>query len=442
MKLWGGRYAAKTSDVFERYSNSLASDTRLAPYDLKACSAHVKMLTEVGVIAAADSQRLLEALGKMAEELESGQLVPGGAHEDVHSWVEAELAARVGPISSSIRIGRSRNDLVVTDFRLWMKDELVELQQAVTHFQQVLLDLATANLEVVLPGYTHLQRAQPVTLGHHLMAHFWALERDRQRLCTCYKSADVCPLGAGALAGSTWPIRPERTAELLGFASAFENSMDAVSDRDFAVEFLSAAALCMVHLSRMSEEIILWSSQEFGFMRLSDAWSTGSSLMPQKKNPDPAELVRGRSGAVVGHLMALLTMLKGLPLSYNRDMQDDKPTVFQAADILGGSLAVLAGALESATFQSERMGAAAQDPGLLATDLADLLVRSGVPFSQSHELVGRYLEGDRDEKVLALTAQLSTLGAVQGRVHRGAAGTQALTEQIARGRQALGLPGP
>jgi argininosuccinate lyase len=436
-KLWGGRYAVKTSAVFERYSNSLASDTRLTPYDLKACTAHVQMLSEVGVINEEDARKLLHTLNEMSVQVENDELTPSGNHEDVHSWVEAELASRVGPIASSIRIGRSRNDLVVTDFRLWMKDELLYQQEAVKRFQQILLTLAERNLEVVMPGYTHLQRAQPVSLAHHLLAYFWMLERDRQRLIQCYRTTDVCPLGAGALAGSTWPIRPERTAELLGFASAFENSLDVVSDRDFAVEFLAAAALCMVHCSRLAEEIILWSTTEFGFMRLSDAWSTGSSLMPQKKNPDPAELVRGRTGSVIGHLMALLTVIKGLPLAYNRDLQDDKPTVFAAADTLGSSLEVLAGAMESAQFQNEKMAAAASDPGLLATDLADLLVRSGVPFAESHELVGRHCEGDTDERVKPLLEQLTTASAVEGRTHRGAAGFKAVAAQLDRARNTL-----
>ncbi|CAN0225114.1 unnamed protein product, partial [Phaeothamnion confervicola] len=298
-KLWGGRFAVQTDSLMEEFGRSLASDSRLAPFDLKVCRAHVTMLGETGAIDATVAAGLVGHLEKMASELESGQLVIEGDHEDVHSWVEAVLSERAGAESSYIRLGRSRNDLVITDFRLWSLAAIEQQQASIRALQRALLKRAEENVDTILPGYTHLQRAQPISLAHHLLAHFWPLQRDFVRLNQCREMADCCPLGAGALAGSSWPIKPARTAELLGFSRCFNNSLDVVSDRDFAVDFLSAAALSMVHMSRMCEELVFWSTPEFGFATFDDAWSTGSSLMPQKKNPDPAELVRGKSGRMV-----------------------------------------------------------------------------------------------------------------------------------------------
>ena len=433
-KLWGGRFAADTDSLMEEFGASLASDARLAPYDLKVCRAHVTMLGENGALVPDVAQGLAGHLADMLNELESGQLQIAGDYEDVHSWVEDILARRAGPDSSYIRLGRSRNDLVITDFRLWMLDAVEQQQKAVRQLQLALLGRAQEHLHTILPGYTHLQRAQPISLAHHLLAHFWPLQRDLQRLRQCRTMADCCPLGAGALAGSSWQVRPQRTAELLGFSSSFDNSLDAVSDRDFAVEFLAAAALSMVHFSRMAEELILWSTPEFGFATFDDAWSTGSSLMPQKKNPDPAELIRGKSGRMLGYLTGLLATLKSLPLAYNRDLQEDKPPVFEAADTWEICTRVLAGVYSTLKFHPQRMEQACADPGLLATDLADALVRSGMPFARAHELSGKWVAHRLDEEerrqVEPLVAALTPQAVLAARRHSGAAGPTSVQEQL------------
>lgn len=422
----------------EIFGNSLASDSRLAGYDLRVCRAHVQMLGEVGALPAPRAAALAEAITQLESDWKSGAVVIQGAHEDVHSWVEAELKTRLGDDSSLIRLGRSRNDLVVTDFRLWMLDATRESESACRELQEALLGQAEAHVQTILPGYTHLQRAQPVSLGHHLLAHFWSLRRDSERLQQCHRSADCCPLGAGALAGSSWPVQPARTAELLGFSRAFENSLDVVSDRDFAAEFLFTASLSMLHLSRLCEELILWSTPEFGFVTFDDQWSTGSSLMPQKKNPDPAELVRGKSGRMLGYLVALLTTMKSLPLAYNRDLQEDKPPVFEASDLLNISLRVMAGVVTTLTFHPEAMEKACSDPGLLATDLADHLVRAGEPFSVAHELSGKWVAGRLDDVEKALVephlAQLSARSVLQSRSHPGAAGPDSVLAQLQKAR--------
>jgi argininosuccinate lyase len=440
-KLWGGRFAAQTDSLMEEFGASLASDSRLAPFDLKVCRAHVTMLGETGALQPEVAARLRGHVSDMLSELEQGSLKIEGSYEDVHSWVEDVLARRAGPESSYIRLGRSRNDLVITDFRLWTMAAISEQQAALRLLQKTLATRAEEHLHTILPGYTHLQRAQPVSLAHHLLAHFWALQRDFQRLDHCRTMADCCPLGAGALAGSSWPVRPQRTAELLGFSRSFENSLDAVSDRDFAVEFLSAAALSMIHFSRMAEELILWSTPEFGFATFDDAWSTGSSLMPQKKNPDPAELIRGKSGRFVGYLTGLLTTLKSLPLAYNRDLQEDKPPVFEAADTWEMSTRVLAGVYSTLKFNPQRMQEACADPGLLATDLADALVRSGMPFAQAHELSGKWVAHRLDEgervQVEALVADLTPQSVLAGRRHSGAAGPESVKEQLAQAQAML-----
>ena len=437
-KLWGGRFAGRTHPLMEEFGRSLASDSRLVWADLKVCRAHLQMLSEVGAVAAPVAERLKGVIDSVVSELQSGALAIDGDHEDIHSWVEAVLKERAGEDASLIRLGRSRNDLVVTDFRLWTKEAIVTLRAAVQELQQALLERAERHQDLYLPGYTHLQRAQPVSLSHHLLAHFWALQRDFTRLGQCAEEADCCTLGAGALAGSSWPILPSRSAELLGFSRSFENSLDAVSDRDFAVSLLSTLSLIMIHLSRLSEELILWSAPEFGFVTFDDAWSTGSSLMPQKKNPDPAELTRGRSGRVIGHLQSLLVTLKGLPLAYNRDLQEDKPPVFEACEMTEKCLRVCAGVIGSLRFEGEAMALACQDPGLLATDLADALVRAGLPFSQAHELAGKWVAGRlnvEEEKLVApLARDLTAQQVLLARAHAGAAGPHSVKVQIERAR--------
>lgn len=425
----------------EEFGRSLESDQRLVFCDLQVCRAHLQMLGECGAVTAEVSQRLMATIDQLVSDLSSGAVQVGGDHEDIHSWVESELRQRAGEQASLIRLGRSRNDLVVTDFRLWTRQAVQRLQEAVRGLQGTLLQRAEEQVGAYLPGYTHLQRAQPVALSHHLLAHFWSLQRDYQRLQQCAEAADCCPLGAGALAGSSWEIRPERTAELLGFSRAFDNSLDAVSDRDFAVELLSTLSLCMIHLSRMSEELILWSAAEFGFAVFDDAWSTGSSLMPQKKNPDPAELIRGRTGRVIGHLQSLLVTLKGLPLAYNRDLQEDKPPVFEAAEMTEKCLLVMSGVMASLRFETEKMSKACEDPGLLATDLADALVRAGHPFSLAHELAGKWVAGrlDPEELKLAqpLAAALSAESVLKARRHPGAAGPDSVQLQLDKARRSI-----
>lgn len=437
-RLWGGRFRQPTDPRMDAFGRSLHLDARLAPFDLAVCRAHVTMLTEAGVV---QGQPLIRALQAMESELAAGTLVVSGNEEDVHSWVEAELARRVGPEASNLRIGRSRNDLVVTDFRLWTMDACSRLLSRTRQLQKALLEQAERHPAAYLPGYTHLQRAQPVLLSHHLLAHFWALERDASRWKAVRSEADCCTLGAGALAGSSWPMNPSRTAELLGFSRVFENSLDAVADRDFAVSFLSAASLSMVHLSRLSEELVLWSGTEFGYLELHDSWSTGSSLMPQKRNPDAAELTRGRAGRVVGDLMNLLMQLKGLPLTYNRDLQEDKPAAFDAFDTLDACLDVLAGMISACSFRVDRMAEAAQDPALLATDLADALVRAGHPFSVAHELAGKAqvggLSAEEQAEVGPLLASVTVESALANRSHPGAAGPRAVATQMDRARAAL-----
>ena len=410
----------------EAFGRSLESDRRLAPYDLLACKAHLTMLEEVGALDSAVVNEVLVAIATLEQRLQEG-LVPEGEDEDIHSWVERELKLLVGEKASSIRLGRSRNDLVATDFRLWMKDQVRLQQQHLRQLQEALLRRAEENPNTLLPGYTHLQRAQPVTLAHHLMAHFWSFQRDFERFERVYEEADCCILGAGALAGSSWQIRPERTAELLGFSRHFQNSLDAVSDRDFAVEFLAAASICAIHLSRLAEEIILWTSGEFQFAEMDDAWATGSSLMPQKKNPDPAELIRGRCGGIVGRLSGMLVTLKALPLAYNRDLQEDKPPVFEAADTLASCVEVAAHVMATLQFRASDMETALADPGLLATDLADALVREGLPFSEAHEVAGKWVAGrlspEQQELVSKLEGGLTPQAVIEARTHPGAPGS-------------------
>lgn len=441
-KLWGGRFKKPTDPVFEAFGRSLESDRRLLHHDLRACTAHILMLTEGGVISAEDSERLVDALRAIGREVDQGLGVEG-ADEDIHSWVERQLTERVGAISSSIRIGRSRNDLVVTDFRLYVMEACKELATLLRELQQVLFERAQGDVETILPGYTHLQRAQPVLLAHHLLAHFWALERDHSRFVRVHQESDCCVLGAGALAGSSWPIVPEQTAHLLGFSRALDNSLDAVSDRDFALEFLFACATCATHLSRLADELVLWSTSEFAFVRFDDAWSTGSSLMPQKKNPDPAELIRGKTGLFLGNLIDLFTNLKALPLAYNRDLQQDKPPVFRSREELAACLQVMKGTMETLEFKGERMAEAASDPGLLVTDLADYLVRHGLPFSQAHELAGRSMAGEselEDEEKLQIRAAWEVLNlqrAVSLRSHQGGAGHASVERQLEKARKIL-----
>jgi len=389
MPLWDGRFNGPMDDAVRRYTTSLPVDRRLAQHDLLGSLAHAKMLGHCGIIAADEAAQIVDGLAGMLVDLETGALSLEADDEDIHSLVERVLTERVGPVGGKLHTARSRNDQVATDFRLWTKAAIRDAQSALRNLQAALLHHAEQHLDSPMPGYTHLQPAQPVLLTHHLLAYFWMLQRDWERLDDAHRRTDVLPLGAAALAGTTFPIDRAFVARELGFARISENSMDAVADRDFAVEFVFALTLLMTHLSRLCEELVLWSSREFGFVDFADRFATGSSIMPQKKNPDVAELGRGKVGRVLSELVALVTLLKGLPLTYNRDLQDDKAGVFAAFDVSTDTLAVLTGALESLTFNTARMRQTAVAGFALATDLADALTRHGMPFREAHAVVGR-----------------------------------------------------
>jgi argininosuccinate lyase len=388
-KPWAGRFGGATDQAVEAYTASIDVDRRLYRQDIAGSIAHAHMLAAQGIIPQDDADAIVRGLEEIRREIEEGCFPWRPELEDVHMNIEARLAEKIGEAAGRLHTARSRNDQVVTDLRLYVKEAIARTLAAQRRLQGSLLDLAEANRDVIVPGYTHLQRAQPLLLAHHLLAYFEMLDRDAARFADCLVRTDVLPLGSGALAGVPYPIDRAAVARELGFARVSENSVDAVSDRDFVVEFLAAAAVCMMHLSRLAEEIVLWSSAEFGFVALPDAFATGSSIMPQKKNPDVAELARGRTGRVYGNLLSVLTMLKGTPLAYNRDLQEDKRAFFEAEDVLLSTLDVFARMLPALRFDGERTLAAASAGYALATDLADYLVRKGVPFREAHAAVGK-----------------------------------------------------
>jgi argininosuccinate lyase len=385
--LWGGRFSAGAAERLRDYSQSVSFDWKLYRHDIAGSIAHAKMLGRIKVLKPGELTGIVDGLEEIRRQIDRGQFKWRVDLEDVHMNIEAELTARC-PAGAKLHTGRSRNDQVATAMRLWLKDQVAAHRVAITALQSALEAWATRDVAVVIPGYTHLQRAQPVFLAHHLLAYVEMLERDYDRLGDCLKRIDVLPLGSGAIAGSTLPLDREFVRQALGFARLSDNSMDAVSDRDFIVEYAAAGALIAVHLSRLSEDLILWSSAEFRFIRIGDAYTTGSSLMPQKKNPDIAELARGKSGRVIGNLVALLTLLKGLPMTYNRDLQEDKERMFDTAETVQSTLLIFAEMLGHIEVHADACHAAASDPLLLATDLADWLVRKGVPFREAHHLVG------------------------------------------------------
>jgi len=388
-KPWAGRFHKATNPDVERFSASIEFDRALASYDLRGSKAHATMLGRVGIISKQDVDTLVRGLDLIADEIEKGTFPFDPRLEDIHMNIEHRLSDLVGPVAGRLHTGRSRNDQVATDLALYLRDRVREVQCGLLELQRVLVERAKEEIDTALPGYTHLQRAQPVRLAHHWLAYTEMFSRDGKRFQALEQRLALCPLGAGALAGSTLPLDRAYTAELLGFDGPTANSLDTVASRDAALEFLAACAICMVHLSRISEELVLWSSAEFGFVELSDAYSTGSSLMPQKKNPDTPELVRGKTGRVVGDLISLLMTMKGLPLSYNRDMQEDKQPLFDAANTLRDCLTVIGGAIATLQVRRDTMRRAAEDPMLLATDLAETLVQRGVPFREAHEVVGK-----------------------------------------------------
>jgi argininosuccinate lyase len=406
--LWHGRFDGGPAAALWAFTVSLDVDKRLAPYDIAGCQAHARGLQRAGILSQEELSAVSQALGATAGELRTGTFEFVDSDEDIHTAIERRVTELAGAAGAKLHTGRSRNDQVITAFRLYTKAALAECSRSILELVDVLVarahEAGTAEDAPYLPGYTHLQQAQPVLLAHHLAAHGWALLRDVDRLADAHRRVDVSPLGAGALAGSSLPLDPEATAADLGFAATFENSLDVTADRDFVAESLFALTLCSVHLSRLGEEVVLWSTEEFGFLGLDDAYSTGSSMLPQKKNPDIAELARGRAGRLIGDLSGLLATLKGLPLAYNRDLQEDKEPFFDAVDQIQLATTALAGLYATATFRTERMRAAADQPTAVATDLAEFLVESGVPFREAHGIVGsiirRYLDEGADLREL------------------------------------------
>ncbi len=387
-KLWGGRFQEATDAFVERFTASVAFDQRLAKQDIQGSRAHAQMLASSGVISEEDKSSILSGLDQIESDIESGNFEWSVQLEDVHMNIEAALTEKIGIAGKRLHTGRSRNDQVATDIRLWLRDEIDILGELLRSARSALIDLAESEADTIMPGFTHLQTAQPVTFGHHLLAWQEMLKRDQSRLADCAERLNECPLGAAALAGTTYPIDREQTAQLLGFRKPTENSLDSVSDRDFAIEFCSAAALCMTHLSRMSEELVIWTSAQFNFIELPDRYCTGSSIMPQKKNPDVPELIRGKTGRVNGHLISLLTLMKSQPLAYNKDNQEDKEPLFDAVDTLKDCLLAFADMVPSIKPNRPVMREAAARGFATATDLADYLVKRGVAFRDAHEIVG------------------------------------------------------
>ncbi len=388
-KLWGGRFESETDSLVERLGESVSFDSRLAPWDIRGSIAHARMLGGCGIISKNDAKKIIAGLTAIGKDIESGNFLWDLALEDVHMNIESALTKRIGEAGKRLHTARSRNDQVSTDMRLWARDQVDIIVASLEHLQGVLLDAAERHIDVVLPGLTHMQHAQPVLFAHHLHAYIEMFARDAERFSELRKRVNVLPLGSAALAGTPHPINRQQVAEELGFDRISENSMDAVSDRDYLIEFCANSALVMMHLSRLSEELILWSTPEFGFIEIGDAFTTGSSIMPQKKNPDVAELVRGKTGRVYGDLTALLTLMKGLPMTYNRDMQEDKEPSFDAADTVRLCLAVTAKMIPSIKVKRDAMLAATREGFLEATDLADYLAAKGLPFREAHEVVGK-----------------------------------------------------
>lgn len=389
MKLWGGRFTKDTNELVDRFNASITFDQRFWREDIEGSIAHVAMLAKQEIITEEEKTVITDALNQIKTEIADGTLVISDDNEDIHSFVEATLISRIGEPGKKLHTGRSRNDQVALDMKLYIRNEITELDGLLKHLLVTIHDIMKDNTDTYMPGFTHLQKAQPVTLAHHLGAYFEMFKRDRSRLSDTYKRMNICPLGAGALAGTTYPLDREYTASLLSFDGATNNSMDSVSDRDYLVELLNDMSLIMMHLSRFSEEIILWNSNEYQFVDIDDAYSTGSSIMPQKKNPDIAELVRGKTGRVYGALMSMLTTLKGIPLAYNKDMQEDKELTFDAIDTVKGCISLFDGMLATIKFNKTRMEDSAKNGFTNATDAADYLVNHGVPFRDAHGIVGR-----------------------------------------------------
>ncbi|MDQ5769079.1 argininosuccinate lyase [Thiothrix subterranea] len=454
-KPWGGRFSESTDAFVEAFTASIPFDQRLYRHDIQGSRAHARMLGKTGLLNTIEVEQILSGLDEIERSIETGELEWKISLEDVHMNIEARLTDRIGIAGKKLHTGRSRNDQVATDVRLWLRDQVDGISHELRRLQHALVDLAEREADTILPGFTHLQVAQPITFGHHMLAWFEMLQRDFERLQDCRKRINVMPLGAAALAGTTYPIDRLYTAELLGFDHPARNSLDAVSDRDFAIEFTSAAALIMMHLSRFSEELVLWTSAQFDFIRLPDRFCTGSSIMPQKKNPDVPELVRGKSGRVFGHLFALLTLMKGQPLAYNKDNQEDKEPLFDTVDTLLGSLRAFADMMPHVQPKPEKMRKAAMQGFSTATDLADYLVRKGLPFRDAHEVVGKAValgvETERDlsemrlEELQAFSntitddvfAVLTLEGSVAARDHLGGTAPAQVKQQVIIARERI-----
>ena len=451
-KTWSGRFNEPVSELVKKYTGSIDFDKRLAKWDIDGSLAHAEMLKRVGVLSEQDLAAIQQGMAEIIEDIKSGSLEWSLDLEDVHMNIERRLTDKIGDAGKRLHTGRSRNDQVATDIRLWLRDEITVIQDLIKGLQASLLDLAEQNVDVVMPGFTHLQVAQPVSFGHHMLAYVEMLGRDFERMVDCRKRVNRMPLGAAALAGTTYPIDRSITAELLGFEQICQNSLDAVSDRDFAIEFTAAASLVMVHLSRLSEELILWMSPRVGFIDIADRFCTGSSIMPQKKNPDVPELVRGKTGRVVGHLMGMIVLMKSQPLAYNKDNQEDKEPLFDTVDTLVATLRIYADMMRGVTVKADNMRAAVMQGFAMATDLADYLVKKGMPFRDSHEVVARAVRFADDKGVdlseLAFVdlAQFSNLiaedvfehltpeGALNARDHIGGTAPAQVRAQIARWR--------
>ncbi|PJG47852.1 argininosuccinate lyase [Sphingobium sp. LB126] len=415
--MWGGRFAAGPASVMREINASIPFDKRLWKQDIAGSKAHVAMLAKQGVVDGEDAQAITEGLNRIAAEYEADGVPVDLDLEDIHMVTESRLAELIGPTAGRLHTARSRNDQVATDFRLWVRDAIDEVEAGLEGLQAMLLTRAEEHADAVMPGFTHLQSAQPVTLGHHLMAYYEMVRRDRSRFADARARLNECPLGAAALAGTGFPIDRHATAAALGFAKPTDNSLDSVSDRDFALDYLMAATQCSLHLSRLAEEFIIWASQPFGFVKLPDAYSTGSSIMPQKRNPDAAELVRGHAGRIMGCMNALCVTMKGLPLAYSKDMQDDKPPVFEAHDLLGLSIAAMTGMIETVTFRTDRMRGLAESGFATATDLADWLVREGgIPFREAHHITGRAVAAAEVAGVQLADLPIETLKAIDARI--------------------------
>ncbi len=454
-KLWGGRFTAPTNEFVEVFTASVGFDQRMYRQDITGSIAHARMLQHVGVLSSEECSAIIEGLQAIMQEIEAGDFAWSTALEDVHMNIEARLTDRIGITGKKLHTGRSRNDQVATDIRLYLRDEVDALDAELKRLLEGLVALAEREAATIMPGFTHLQTAQPVTFGHHMLAWCEMLLRDRQRLADCRKRINVMPLGSAALAGTTYPIDREFTARELGFDGICENSLDGVSDRDFAIELVSVASTIMMHLSRFSEELVLWSSAQFDFVDLGDSFCTGSSIMPQKKNPDVPELVRGKSGRIYGHLMSLLTLMKSQPLAYNKDNQEDKEPLFDTVDNLKGCLRLYADMMPQITVKKENMYAAARSGFSTATDLADYLVRKGMPFRDAHEVVGKSVaygvESGKDLSEMSLDElkkfsdiieqdvfEVLTLeGSVQARNHRGGTAPEQVKQQVARLKKLL-----